>query len=71
MAECTEPGVFLTLNDCSVLYPALKENEPFLSEEERKLLLKMEKVLYGSFAINEIEELLERASKRSAGSGRV
>ena len=57
-----EEGVFLTLNDCTVLYPGLKENEPSLSDKERNILFKIEKVLYGSLSVREIEELLEKDS---------
>ena len=54
-------GVFLTLNDCTVLFPRFKENESSLSKEERMLLHRIEKVLYGNLSIREMEELLERA----------
>jgi len=57
-----EAGVFLTLNDCTALYPRLKVNEFFLSEEERKVLIRIEKVLYGSLSVREMEELLERGA---------
>ena len=60
-----EAGVFLSFNDCTALYPRLKENEPFLSREERQVLFKIEQVLYKSFSIDEMEELLEKASSRS------
>ena len=53
-------GVFLTLNDCTILFPRLKENEPLLSEKERRLLHRIEKVLYENLSIREMEELLER-----------
>ena len=62
MYESGEPGVFLTLNDCTALYPRYKENEPFLSEEERKVLLRIEKLLYGFLSINEMEELIGKGS---------
>ena len=65
MDNSTEAGVFLTLNDCTSLYPGLKENESFLSEGERKVLLRIEKVLYGSLSIREVEELIERGSAPS------
>ena len=73
MDSCGEAGVFLTLNDCTALYPGLKGNESFLSEGERKVLLRIEKVLYGSLSIREMEELLERGSAPSgpAWPGRV
>ena len=55
-----EEGVFLTLNDCTVLFPGLKKNESSLSKDERIIMLKMEKVLYRNLSIREMEELLER-----------
>ena len=57
-----EAGIFLTLNDCTVLFPRLKKNESFLSKEERLVFLRMEKVLYGNLSIREMEELLEKKS---------
>ena len=51
-------GIFLSLNDCMVLFPRLKRNESSLSKEERALMLKMEKLLYGNLLIHEMEELL-------------
>ena len=68
MNECGEPGVFLSLNDFTALYPRFKENESFLSEEERKVFLRIEKMLYESFSIREMEELLVRGSAKPAGS---
>lgn len=60
MEDRPEAGVFLTLNDCTTLYPGLKGNESFLPEAERKLLLKIEKVLYGNLSISQMEELLTK-----------
>ncbi|MCL2320037.1 MAG: hypothetical protein FWC45_08120 [Treponema sp.] len=57
-----EPGVFLTLDDCIVLYPGLKERELSLSAGERKLMSGIEKVLYSSLSIREMEELLKRGN---------
>ena len=57
-----EAGIFLTINDCSVLFPRLKENESFLTKEERMIFLRMEKVLYWNLSIREMEELLEKRS---------
>ena len=70
MDNSKNSGVFLALNDCAALYPRLKGNEPFLSEEERTVLLKIEKALYESFSISEMEELLERGSARPGAPGR-
>jgi hypothetical protein len=63
-----ETGIFLSLDDCVVLFPRLKENEASLSNEERLILLKMEKILYGSLSIHEIETLLEKASVPAGAS---
>ena len=60
-----EAGIFLTLNDCTVLFPRLKDNESSLTKEERLIFLRMEKVIYGNLSIREMEELLEkRAGKK-------
>ena len=60
MENNEEAGIFLTLNDCTVLFPRLKDNESSLSKEERMIFLRMEKVLYGNLSIREMEELLEK-----------
>lgn len=62
MDHAEEAGIFLTLNDCTVLFPRLKENESSLSKEERMIFLRMEKVLYGNLSIREMEELLAKRS---------
>ena len=59
-----EAGIFLTLNDCTVLFPRLKKDESSLSKEERMIFLRLEKVLYGNLSIREMEELLEKKSGR-------
>jgi len=64
-------GIFLALTDCAALYPRFKASESFLSEEERLVLLKLEKTLYGSFSIREMEELLEKSSALFDAQGRV
>ena len=69
MENAEEAGVFLNLNDCMALYPRFKGNEPVLSEEERKVLIRVEKALYGSLSIREMEELLERGSARPGAPG--
>ena len=71
MDENPGNGVLLTVNDCKSLYARLKGSESFLSEAERKILLRIEKVLYESFSISEMEELLERSSVMSSKTGRV
>jgi len=62
MGEDAEAGVFLTLNDCSVLFPRLKAVESSLSNDERRVLYRLEKVLYGNLSIREMEELQERVN---------
>ena len=62
MDDDGEAGVFLSLYDCAVLFPALKGNESSLSREERMLMLRIEKVLYGNLSIREMEELLARGA---------
>ena len=57
--ENEEAGIFLTLKDCTILFPRLKDNESSLSKEERMIFLRMEKVIYGNLSIREMEELLE------------
>ena len=64
MSNNEEAGIFLTLNDCSVLFPRLKASESSLTKEERVIFLRMEKVLYGNLSIREMEELLEKKSCR-------
>ena len=64
-----DAGVFLTLNDCRALYPGLKGNESILSDEERMVLRKIEKVLYGSLSVQEIEELTMKNSSRPGAPG--
>jgi len=61
MDEGGKAGVFLTLNDCRALYPRLKKIESSLSSEERKILFAIEKLLYGSLSIREMEELLAKS----------
>ena len=61
-----EEGLFLTLNECKTLFPGLKRNESFLSNDERMIMLKIEKVLYQNLSIQDIEELLERTGVSDA-----
>ena len=70
MDESPELGVLLSLTDCMALYPRLKTEESFLSLDERKVLLAIEKILYKSFSVSEIEELLEKGTFRSDTSRR-
>jgi len=66
-----EVGVFLAVNECAALYPRFKGNEPILSEEERRVLLKIEKVLYGSLSIQEMDKLLEGGAAKPGAPRRV
>jgi hypothetical protein len=58
-----EAGIFLTLADCKALFPGLKKDEASLSGEERRVLLRIEKALYGSLSISEVEELARSTSR--------
>ena len=58
--NCGEEGLFLSLEECKILFYGLKKNEFSLSTEERMILYKMEKVLYRNLSIQEMESLLER-----------
>ena len=49
------PGVFFTLEELLVLFPLLKKNEDLLSNNERQLLVKVEKTLYEHLSIADIE----------------
>ena len=57
-----EEAVVLHLNECAALYPRFKARERLLAEDERLVLLKIEKALYESFSIKEMEELLKKGS---------
>ena len=73
MDDDADAGIFLTLNDCTVLFPRLKGSESSLSKEERRVLRRLEKVLYVNLSIREMEELLERgaASSKFDASGSI
>ena len=66
-----ESGVFLSLNDCMILFPRLKESESFLSKGERIILLKMEKVLYANLSIGEMEDLLDSGAKAGSSASSI
>lgn len=61
-------GIFLTLEDCKVLFPRLKEKEPSLTKEERFILAKMEKVLYRNLSVTEFEGLFGNQESDKPGS---
>ena len=71
MDNSGEPGIFLTLNDCAVVFPRLKKNETFLSIEERMLMLRIEKILYENLSIQEMEELLDKGTYSSNSRRRL
>jgi hypothetical protein len=60
-----ETGIFLSLAECTVLYPKLKENEANLSKDERKVLLKIEKLLYEHLSVGEMHDLLDAEKRES------
>ncbi|MCL1814945.1 MAG: hypothetical protein FWG27_03875 [Treponema sp.] len=51
-------GIFFTLEELLVLFPLLKKNEPLLSDKERQMLVKIEKIIYEHLSIAEIESRL-------------
>jgi hypothetical protein len=53
-----EPGVFLTLEECKALFPYLKRAEDLFADPERRVLIKLEKVLYRYLSVQEAETLL-------------
>ena len=61
-----EEGIFLTLNDCIALFPGLKRNESVLSNDERTILVKLEKILYRNLSIQDVEKLLEQSGASDA-----
>jgi hypothetical protein len=58
-------GLFLTLEELSVIFPWLKKNEEGLGVRERQILNRMERVLYEHLSIEEIEKYV----RGSAGYG--
>ena len=66
MSIGAEEGIFLTLNDCIALFPRLKRNESALSNEERMILVNMEKILYRNLSIQDVERLLEQTGAFNA-----
>jgi hypothetical protein len=58
-------GLFLTLEELSVLFPWIKKNEAFMDVRERQLLSRIERTLYEHLSIEEIENRL----RGSAGYG--
>jgi hypothetical protein len=57
MAE--QEGAFFTPDEMLALFPRLKSFEAALEKKERAVLIKMEKVIYKCFSINEIETCLK------------
>jgi hypothetical protein len=54
-----EDGIFLDMENCKTLFQALKKSEINLSEVERDLFRRIEKLLYARLSIQEIEDLYE------------
>ena len=52
-----EMGLVLSLEDCKCLFRTLKREESSLSDQERVILQRMERVLYSRLSIKEIEDL--------------
>jgi len=51
-------GIFLTLEDLSLIFSSLKKNEAHLNLEERQVLNRIERLLYKNLSIEEIENRL-------------
>jgi hypothetical protein len=54
-----EGGIFLDMEDCKAMFRAFKKDEINLSEAERNVLHRIEKLLYARLSIQEIEDLYE------------
>ena len=50
--------LFLSLEELLLLFPVIKKNESHLSNQERRVLVKIEKILYEKMSIAEIENRL-------------
>ncbi|MDR1786917.1 MAG: hypothetical protein LBR16_00475 [Treponema sp.] len=53
----TEDGIFLNGDDCRVLFPLLKRDEAMLPAAARGILLNIERVLYKTLSLAELEAL--------------
>jgi len=58
-------GLFLTLEELSVIMPWLQKNEEKLGVRERQILNRMERILYEHLSIEDIEKYV----RGSAGYG--
>lgn len=58
MERPTETGLFLNLEDLTLIVSSLKGREASLDGRERDLLRRMEAVLYDNLSIDEMEGLL-------------
>ena len=56
--EILPSGVYLTLEELSILFPLLKKSEALLNNKERQILVKIEKKLYEHLSIADIENRL-------------
>jgi hypothetical protein len=52
------PGLFLSLDELSAIFPRLKRNESLLAAGERRVLSRMEKTLYEHLSVADIETRL-------------
>jgi len=57
-AAGADTGIFLTVEDLSLLFSSLKKNEAHLNLRERQVLNRIERLLYKNLSIEEIENRL-------------
>jgi hypothetical protein len=53
-----QKGTFFSFEELLILFPLLKKNEALLSNQERTILVKIEKTLYEHLSIAEMENRL-------------
>ncbi|MDR2403150.1 MAG: hypothetical protein LBD78_03885 [Spirochaetaceae bacterium] len=58
MDKPQEENLFLTIEDVRTIFPRLKSMESGLFPRERRVLLKIEGILYEYHSVEEIENLL-------------
>ena len=56
--DSSAPGLFLSLDELGAIFPRLKRNESLLTPGERRILSRMEKVLYEHLSVADIETRL-------------
>jgi hypothetical protein len=64
-----EAGAFFTIKELRDIFPRLKSMETRLDRDERAALIKIEKILYNSLSVEEIEAMQDRAQEMSSGEG--